>query len=170
MANFVDTIETPWSAEDAFAYMADVRNFAEWDPGTRRAVLAVGDGPGLGAAYDLDLKVGPATLTWRYEIIEWDPPHRLVVRAETGTLTSVDEIRVQPAGSGATVSYDTTLTLHGVARLSEPVLALALQRIGNRGADGLRAALQSDAAGGHRPAPPRRQSAAGDPGESAATS
>ncbi len=147
MAHFVDTITTPWSPEAAFAYMADVRNFAEWDPGTRRAVLAVGDGPGLGAAYDLDLKVGPATLTWRYEIVEWDPPRRLVVRSETATLTSVDEIRVGAAAAGATVTYDTTLTLRGIARVSEPFLAVALQRLGRRGANGLRVALDSEAAG-----------------------
>ena len=142
MAHFVDTVTTPWSPEAAFAYMADVRNFADWDPGTRRSVLAVGEGPGLGAAYDLDLKLGFATLTWRYEVIVWDPPRRVVLRAERGTLTSVDEIRVAATATGATVTYDTTLTLHGIARLSEPLLAIALQRIGKRGADGLRDTLQ----------------------------
>jgi hypothetical protein len=147
MAHFVDTIPTPWSPEEAFAYLADVRNFAAWDPGTKRAVLAVGDGPNLNAAYDLDLKVGPATLTWRYEIVEWDPPRRFVLRAETGTMTSVDEVRVGTAAEGATVTYDTTLTLHGIARVSDPFLAIALHRIGSRGADGLRKALQSEAAG-----------------------
>ncbi len=36
MARFVDSVPAPWSPEDAFSYMADVTNFAEWDPGTHR--------------------------------------------------------------------------------------------------------------------------------------
>jgi hypothetical protein len=145
MANYMTTINTPWSASDAFAYMADVRNFAEWDPGVRRAELVRGDGPGLGAAYDLDVRAGPRTMTLRYEVVEWDPPRRLVLRAETPMLRSIDEIRVVTAGTGANVVYDADLTLRGAARVANPLLGIAFRRIGDRAARGLRAALRSGA-------------------------
>lgn len=36
MTRYQTKLRTPLSAEQAFAYMADLRNFAEWDPGVRR--------------------------------------------------------------------------------------------------------------------------------------
>lgn len=33
MPRYLQTITTGWSAERAFAYMADFSNAAEWDPG-----------------------------------------------------------------------------------------------------------------------------------------
>ena len=36
MARYVTTVRTSWAPEVAFGYMADLRNFAEWDPGVRR--------------------------------------------------------------------------------------------------------------------------------------
>jgi hypothetical protein len=143
MARYVTTIETPWSAADAFAFVADVRNFADWDPGVRRAALVRGDGPGPGAAYDLDVRAGPGTTTLRYEVVEWDPPGRLVLRAETRTLRSTDEIRVVATATGAEVTYDADLTLRGAARVANPLLGVAFRRIGDRAARGLRAALRS---------------------------
>jgi hypothetical protein len=143
MARYLTTIETPRSAPDAFAFMADVRNFADWDPGVRRAALVLGDGPGPGAAYDLDVRAGPGTMTLRYEVVEWDPPRRLVLRAETRTIRSIDEIRVVAAGSGARVVYDADLTLLGAARVANPLLGVAFRRIGDRAARGLRVALRS---------------------------
>ena len=144
MARYATTIDTPWSAEAAFAYMAEMRNFAQWDPGVRHAESAIGSGPGLGAAYDLDVRAGPGVMTLRYEIVEWDPPRRLVARAETGTLLSLDEIRVEPTSTGASVTYDAELTFRGIARIASPALALAFRRIGDRAAGGLRTALQSE--------------------------
>ncbi len=143
MARYLTTIDTRCSPQDVFAYMADVRHFAQWDPGVRRAALVIGERPGPGTAYDVEVHAGPGTMTLRYEVVEWDPPRRLVLRAETGTLRSIDEIRVDPSDIGATVTYDADLTLRGVARLANPLLALAFRRIGDRAARGLRNALEA---------------------------
>ena len=35
----IDTVESPWSPEQASSYMADSRNFVERDPGMRSSVL-----------------------------------------------------------------------------------------------------------------------------------
>jgi hypothetical protein len=146
MAHFTATIESPWSPDAAFAYMADVRNFADWDPGTGRAVLVQGGGPGLGSVYDLEATAGPGTTTLRYEVVEWEPPRRFLMRAETRLLRSVDEIRVVATASGSAITYDVTLTLRGIAGFASPLLGPMLKRIGNRGAEGLRTAVASDAA------------------------
>ena len=79
MAHYVTTVRSEMSAEDAFAYMADLENFAEWDPGVSSAVQVAGDGPGLGAAYEV--KASGAEL--RYEVIEFEAPNKLVAEANT---------------------------------------------------------------------------------------
>jgi hypothetical protein len=141
MARYVTSIATPLSPDEAFAYLADVTRFAEWDPGVTRAVRVAGDG-GVGTAYDLTVKAG-STSVMRYEVTAYEAPRRLLLVARTALLRSVDEIRVEPAsGGGATVTYDATLTLNGPLGLFDPLLRLAFDRIGDRGAAGLRRALK----------------------------
>ena len=94
--------------------MADLRNFAVWDPGVRDVCMVAGEAPGLGATFDVAVRVPWGTMTLRYEVSEWEQPRRLVVRAETSTLSSVDEILVVPASDGATVTYDAELRFRGV--------------------------------------------------------
>jgi hypothetical protein len=36
MARYVTSVATTLSAAEAFAYMADVTHFVEWDPGVKR--------------------------------------------------------------------------------------------------------------------------------------
>lgn len=144
MARYTTSVTTRWSPEDAFDYMADVRNFARWDPGVTRVAVVEGAAP---PAYDVEVKSGPRSMTLRYEVVASDRPQRVLLRAETGTLRSVDEIRIEPAAPGAVVVYDAELTLLGLLRFADPLLRLAFGRIGDRAAAGLRDALGA-------PAPP----------------
>ena len=146
MAHYTTSAPTAWDAADAFSYMADLRNFPEWDPGTVRATQLTGDGPGPDATYDLEVRAaGGRTTVMRYEVTEWDPPHRIVLTASTRVLRSVDEIRVGASPSGAVVTYDAQLDLSGALRLADPLLGLAFRRIGDRAAAGLRRTLAGDA-------------------------
>lgn len=141
MANYKTAVRTPMSVEEAFAYMADLRNFAHWDPGVKKSVQVSGDGPGMDAAYDVTVSSGPKDLEMRYETVEFEEPSRALVRAETRLLTSVDEVTVTPDGEGSIVTYEAELTLKGPAGLFDPVLGLVFDRIGDRAAAGLRNAL-----------------------------
>jgi hypothetical protein len=71
----------------------------------------------------------------------YKPPERLVVVATTPTLVSHDEITVENASGGVTVTYDAELSLRGVLRLANPLLAVAFRHIGERAAGGLRRTL-----------------------------
>lgn len=144
MAHYVTSVATPLSVAEAFAYMADVTHFAEWDPGVKRAVRVAG-GAGVGAAYDVTVKAGGTTVM-RYEVKEYEPPGRILLVARTTFLTSVDEVRVVAAGQGSVVTYDARLTLNGAGRLLDPLLGLAFRRIGDRAAAGLQRALKGKAA------------------------
>ena len=140
MARYVTSVATAMSAADAFAYMADVTRFVEWDPGVRSAVRVAGDGQGVGTAYELTVTAG-ATTVMRYEVTEYQAPRRILLVARTALLTSEDEIRVEATASGAIVTYDAKLSLRGLLGLFDPLLGLAFRSIGDRAAAGLRRVL-----------------------------
>jgi len=147
MARYVTTVRTPWSADRAFGYVADLRNFAEWDPGVTAVEQLVGDGSGPDAAYSVTVTGAVRPMTLRYETTAYDPPRRIEVRAESSSLLSVDVVTAEPdaGGTGSLVTYDATLTFRGLARLANPLLALGFRRIGDRAAAGLRKALEGTA-------------------------
>ena len=84
----------------------------------------------------------------RYEVKEYEPPRRILLVARTSFLTSVDEVRVEAAGSGSIVKYDAKLTLNGPLTLFDPLLRLAFRRIGDRAAAGLKRVLSGKAVAG----------------------
>jgi carbon monoxide dehydrogenase subunit G len=137
MARFVTTLRTPRAPHDVFDYMADLRHFAEWDPGVKRVVQVEGEGGGPESAFDVTV----SGTTLRYVTKEFDSPRALTVIAESATLVSTDRITVLPDGSGSRVTYDADLRLKGVFRLVSPMLGLVFRRIGDRAAAGLRRVL-----------------------------
>ena len=142
MAKYFTTIETPMSPADAFEYMTDLRNFAEWDEGVRAVDQVTGDGPGAGTAYDVELDNTPIPMTLRYRTVIFDRPHEAVVRAANSWLTSVDTVTVEPSGEGAVVTYEADLTLNGPLGVFDRLLRPVFERIGDRATAGLVTALQ----------------------------
>ncbi|MEO6122104.1 MAG: SRPBCC family protein [Ilumatobacteraceae bacterium] len=141
MARYTTTIRTERSVEDAFDYMSDMRNFTSWDPGTKRAVQKVGDGPGIGAEYELTAKGPGRDLVLPYSVIEFTPHSGFLARAETKTLTSDDRISVRTDGEATLVTYDADLQLKGWLKIADLGLRLVFKRIGDKAAEGLAEAL-----------------------------
>ncbi|MEI6570253.1 MAG: SRPBCC family protein [Actinomycetes bacterium] len=135
MARYLVRLRSPKSPAEAFAYMANLANFAEWDPGVTRVNQSEGEGPGLNAVYDVTIKGLPTPL--RYRTTQFDSPYSIVARAETLLLTSLDTITVEADGTGSIVTYDAKLTLNGPLGLADPILRLTFGRIGDRAAAGL---------------------------------
>ncbi len=137
MARYVMRVRTDKPADEVFDYLADLRNFPDWDPGTKQAEQVVGDGPGEGAEYDL--QASGATL--RYVVQRYDRPRVVVARARNRWITSVDTITVEADGAGCVASYDADLTLNGPLQVADRLLRLAFDRIGDAAAAGLVRAL-----------------------------
>jgi len=141
MARCTVGVKTAMAQEKAFAFMADLTNSAQWDPGVINAVQVVGNDPGQGAAYDLTVKGVPRPLILRYHLTIFDPPSKLMARAESARLTSLDRIRVDPVPGGSVVTYDAELTLNGLLSMVNPLVGIAFGRIVDRAAVGLVRAL-----------------------------
>ena len=137
MARYVVHIRSSKPAVEAFAYMADLSNFAEWDPGVEHAEQVQGDGPCVGAAFDVAVKAICGSLTLRYHVTEHNPPDKVVARAESRLLTSLDTITVRGDGDGSVVTYDAELKLNGLLGVADPLLEVSFKRIGDRAAAGL---------------------------------
>lgn len=146
MARYVVHVSTPKPPAEAFQFMADLNNFAEWDPGVSEVEQVQGEGAGTGSIFDVSVKAVTGSMTLRYDTIDYDPPTRVVAQAESSLLTSLDTISVRADGSGSIVTYDAELTLNGLLRFADPLLGLAFGRIGERAAAGLIKALQGERA------------------------
>ena len=151
MARYRTTVRTPRSAANAFAYMSDLRNFAQWDPGVTSVDQLRGDGGGPEAVFDVDVKAVAGTTTLQYVTTEYSEPDdmqraHVKVEARSRFLTSIDRIDVvpDPDGPGSRVTYDAELELNGVLRVLDPLLGLAFDGIGDRAGAGLERALNGE--------------------------
>ena len=127
--------------QEAFAYMADLGNFVEWDPGVKAVRQVEGSGGGLDAVFDVTVVAPGPDLTLRYVTEVHDAPHNLLVVARSIVFTSIDRITVEPDGTGSIVTYDADLRLNGVLRVGDLGLRLVFGQIGDRAAAGLRRVL-----------------------------
>ena len=145
MARYIVHVRTPKAPAEAFAYMADLTNFAYWDPGVDGVEQVEGDGPGPGTAFDVAIKLPGRNMTLRYDTMSFDDASTTMTAfAENSLLTSEDTITVQADGNGAIVTYDAELRLKGLLALSDPLLGLTFNQIGNRAAAGLIKALDGE--------------------------
>lgn len=141
MARYVTTVRTAKTPQEAFDYMADLRNFAEWDPGVKAVRQVQGAGGGPDSVFDVTVAGIGRDLTLRYLTEEYDAPRNLLVVARSSVFTSIDRITVEPDGTGSVVTYDADLRLNGVLRVGDLGLRLMFGQIGDRAAAGLRRAL-----------------------------
>ena len=141
MARYVTTVRSAKTPQEAFAYMADLGNFVEWDPGVKAVRQVEGSGGGPDAVFDVTVVAPGPDLTLRYVTEEYDAPHNLLVVARSIVFTSIDRITVEPDGTGSIVTYDADLRLNGVLRVGDLGLRLVFGQIGNRAAAGLRRVL-----------------------------
>lgn len=130
-----------------FAYLSDFTTTAEWDPGVKEAEQLT-DGPvGVGTRVRVVALFMGREVELVYEVSEFEPPRRIVLRGENSTTLSIDEIVVDPVGEECRVGYDANLTLKGPLRLVDPLLALLFRRIADRAIGGLRKAVGAHAEG-----------------------
>ncbi len=141
MARYCTTIASRKSAEEVFDYMATFSNVVEWDPTVVEARPIEGEEAGEGARFHVVVRWLGREIPLDYETTEFERPHRVVLRAENSSTISLDTITVKPTDSGSEMTYEAELTLKGALRLFEPIFGLALKRLGNNAAAGLRREL-----------------------------
>ncbi len=136
MARYVGTIPSSRSVEEAFDYLADFSSVREWDP-TAVGAENLSGRVGTGAQFRVVVRFARSENEFVYETIEFDRPRRLVLRAESPTVVSLDTITFAPSAGGSEVTYDAQLHPKGAMKLAAPILALLFRRLGDNAASGL---------------------------------
>jgi carbon monoxide dehydrogenase subunit G len=143
MARYKASVDTPRSPEEAFAYLSDFTNAAEWDPGTVQSER-LGEGPlGEGAEFRLVAAFLGRKTTLTYRITEYQAPRAVTFRGENSTVVSLDRITFEPSDGGTRITYSADLTLKGALKFADPLLALAFKRVGDQALAGLRETIGS---------------------------
>lgn len=140
MAHYETSVTSPLAPADAFAKMAEMTNFAEWDPGVQSAEQVAGTEPGLNAAYKLVVNgVGPApAIPLKYVMKEFSDGKSFRALAKAKFFSSDDRISVTPEGSGSVVKYEADLLLNGPLKVLDPLLKPIFQKIGSDADEGLK--------------------------------
>ena len=146
MAYYRGEIEVESPIEEAFAYLADFTNTAEWDPGVLSSTKR-GDGPlGVGTEFKVVTNFLGQKAVLKYRIAQLEPPSRIVLEAENVALRSVDTITFEKTATGTHIVYDANLALKGLRYAFDFVLHLGFQLVGGRALDGMRKAFEERAA------------------------
>ena len=134
-------IEVQRPLAEAFAYVADFSNAAEWDPGVVEA-RKLTEGPvRVGSEFDVVALFRGRRQRFRYVVTELRPERRIVLAGDGEKATSVDEVAFEPAGDGTRISYVADIRLKGVLRPAGLLLAPVMKRMGDDALAGLKSVL-----------------------------
>lgn len=144
MAHYQCRVSTPMTPVESFDFMADVRNFEQWDPGVVSVDQVAGEGPGPQAVYDVTTSNGGREMVFRYEVTAFDRPVGYTVVGKKAPFTSTDVISIEPTESGSIVTYIADLALPFPLSLADRWLQGVFDRIGDKAAAGLAEALDGE--------------------------
>lgn len=124
--------------EEVFGYVADFANSQEWDPGVKSARQR-GDGAvGVGTRFDVVTEFGSSEIPMVYEIVEHEPPHRVVLEGDGTTVSALDTILLEARDGGTLVDYTADLDFKNWIKYVDPLLAPLMRRmVGEKALDGL---------------------------------
>ena len=137
MPRYAATIATSKPVDEVFHYMADFRSVERWDETAVKAELLDGTVPGPEARFRVAVKLFGKVSDLDYETVAYEPPRRFVLRAETPSIISEDEVCVRETGTGSELTYDASLSPKGVMKLASPILGIVFKRLGDNAAKGL---------------------------------
>jgi carbon monoxide dehydrogenase subunit G len=141
MARYRASIETLWTPAEAFTYLSDFSTSAEWDPGVVEAERDGAEAVGEGTEFRLVAEFLGRRTPLTYRVVEYEPPSAVTFVGENASVASHDRITFEAIATGTRVTYDAELTLKGLLRVADPLLALAFKRVGDRALGGLREVL-----------------------------
>jgi NAD(P)-dependent dehydrogenase (short-subunit alcohol dehydrogenase family) len=139
-----ESLSSPRTAAECFAFVADFRNLPAWDPTADAANKITPGALGVGTIFEIVVMFGPRRLPMRYVISEFGPDRRVVLQGEGDEVSAVDEIRFEPLATGTRVVYTADITLKSAGRLTEAAARPIVAFNGKRAMAGLRRVLGAE--------------------------
>jgi carbon monoxide dehydrogenase subunit G len=141
MARYAATVTSQHPAADTFSYLATFTNTADWDPGVISAGQLDSGPVRPGTRFRLVVPFLGRRMALTYQVVKLVPGREIVLAASSRLLRATDRILVEPAGDGATVSYQADVRLRGPLALLDTMLRPGFRAVGQRAAAGLAHAL-----------------------------
>lgn len=136
------TVETKLSPEKAFAFLSEFENTSEWDPAPP-VMDKLTPGPvAVGHRYHAESEFRGKRQPLEYEVIELTENH-IKLRGENKTVTAFDSIDVEPSGQGSLVKYTAEFSIHGPAKILQPLLKPAFTSLRDPALNGIRDTLNA---------------------------
>ena len=143
MTRLHETIETTLPLDVAFPFVADFANSERWDPGVRSSVRADAGPVGVGATYNLQVRMGGRFAPMEYRVTEFEPGRRVVLAGTGSGVTARDEIAFSPTETGTHIDYTADIKLGGVLGLLQPLLGGAFRKVARDARDGMKRTLDA---------------------------
>mgnify|MGYP002624211030 CR=1 FL=1 len=121
--HFTATFRVTKPAQAVLDYAADFRNLPQWDPSIVDVQMLSDEPVELGSQFSVTLKFLGFDSVMKYEVVEWTPGKRAVLRGTTPVATAIDTITVSTTDKTTTVTW--ALTIHFVFPISLFDLAFA---------------------------------------------
>jgi carbon monoxide dehydrogenase subunit G len=139
MAHYSATINVDATPEDAFAYLSDPLNRAEWDPSVRR-VEASGD------LFDVTVGFYGKAIEATYRVEDLVEPTRIVFETDgrvkgRDKVKGRDTIEIVARDGGSSITIELEVQMKGAARLLDRGLQVAFAGIGDNVATELKKRL-----------------------------
>ena len=148
MTTLNERIETELLLQDAFDFIADFSNAAQWDPGVASAVRLDAGPIREGTRVRLGVRMAGRVAPMEYVVTTWQPPHRVVLSGQGSGVVAVDDIRFEATPTGTRIDYTADIRLRGLFRLAAPFAGGAFARIARDARDGMQRALDRRAMAG----------------------
>ena len=125
MSRFVTEQTIARSAQDVWAYAADIVRHPEWMTVTD-AQIVQGDGTRAGARGRERVRFGPFGWDIEFEVADADPGRRIAWKAVRGAPFDLEvTLDLEPIGPASTkATYGADIRLHGLWRLLSPMVAM----------------------------------------------
>ncbi len=132
MITLRDEITISRTPEDVFAYFADFRNYSAWQNSTEEMVQT-SEGPlGVGSTFRVTAKFLPMMKPrFSGRVIEYDPPNKMAMETSGGApFSATGSYSFEPIEGGTRMTFNGTLTMKGLLKLTEPLMRTSLRKQG----------------------------------------
>ncbi|MDZ4828241.1 MAG: SRPBCC family protein, partial [Actinomycetota bacterium] len=97
MLQYLARITSDMGRDEAFSDLSHFDRAAEWDPGVAEGTMLTPEPVGRGSRFGLLCRFLGRSVPMEYEIVEFEPSARIVLRAETPFVRSIDTITFESA-------------------------------------------------------------------------
>ena len=115
-------VEAP--PDELFAYLSDLANLPEWQPGIVSAEITSGDALGVGTTARVVRDLMGQRIEAPMTVTAYEPPSRLAIRSEVSGVKATAELDLTPA-DGAATDLVFAMEIRGsmLTRFMEPMIA-----------------------------------------------